>query len=122
MLKRWYFIALAAAVIGWSLYTRFWVQSPVPKDVISIEAGTVIIENQSEREWRNVVITVNDHFHAGARTLAAGGRLNAPLSQFATGHGQKFDRSRYGVVKIQVKATDADGTPVQHEWLARTTT
>lgn len=121
MLRRSYLIAAVAAAIVWSLYTRFWVQTPV-RDAITVRAGTVTVENQSGLEWRNVVVTVNDHFHGGASSLAPGGRLTAPLGQFATSHGQRFDRSRQSVVRIQVKATAADGTAVRLEWLARTTT
>src|SRR5688572_15931680 len=121
MLRRSYVIAVCVALIAWSLYARFWKQTSVPHEPITIEAGMVVVENQSEREWRNVVVTVNDHFHGGARSLAAGSRLNAPLSQFATSGGQRFDRGRQSVFKFEVKATDASGEPVRLEWIARTT-
>jgi hypothetical protein len=122
VLRRSHWIAVAVVVvIGWSLYARLWVYRPVTKEPISVEAGTVIVENQSEREWRNVVVTVNDHFHGGVSVLAAGGRLDAPLSQLATSHGQKYDRGRQSVTKIEVKATEPDGTIVRLRWLARTT-
>lgn len=76
----------------------------------------IVIENQTERPWNNVVITVNDHFFGGARTLAAGARLNAPLSQFQTGHGQYFDRGRMSVTKVIVTANDGGAQPVHLEW------
>jgi len=87
-----------------------------PRDPIVLEGGTLIVENQTPREWRNVVITVNEHFRGGAPSLAAGGRMTAPLSQFQTAYGQKYDRSRQSVFKVEVTATDPDGKPVQLTW------
>ncbi|MCA1559376.1 MAG: hypothetical protein LC804_03575 [Acidobacteria bacterium] len=87
-----------------------------PRDPIIINDGMLVLENQSRREWRNVVITVNDHFRGGTRSLAAGGRLNAPLRDFQTGFGQKYDRGRMSVFKVDVTATDSEGTPVKLHW------
>ena len=42
--------------------------------------------------------------------------MNAPMSQFVTGFGQRFDRGRMSVRKIEVTATDAAGQPVKLEW------
>ena len=87
-----------------------------PPDPVRVSDGTVTVDNQSERDWRNVAIKVNDHFHGGAPALAAGGRLNAPLSQFQTSYGQRFVLARQSVVKIEVTATDAAGEPVKLQW------
>jgi hypothetical protein len=83
---------------------------------VTLQEGIVVLENQTAREWRNVVISVNDHFRGGAPALAAGGRMTAPLSGFQTAFGQRFDRSRQSVSKIEVTATDADGSPVTVAW------
>jgi hypothetical protein len=87
-----------------------------PPDPIEVNEGTIVVLNQTGNEWRNVVVTVNDHFRGGAPTLAAGGRLTAPLSQFQTAYGQRFDRGRQNVLKIEVTATDDNGAPVRLEW------
>jgi hypothetical protein len=99
-------VALAAALSGCS--SRH--------DPIFLQEGIVVVENQTSREWRDVVVTVNDHFRGGAPSLAAGSRLTAPLSEFRTAYGQKYDRSRQSVSKIEVTATDADGKPVKLAW------
>lgn len=106
-------VTLIAAAIAW-----WWLRSPTPprRDSIVVNRGTVAVENQTDSDWRNVVVTVNDHFHGGARSLGAGGRLDAPLSQLKTGHGQFFDRGRMSVKKVVVVATDASGRPVRLEW------
>jgi hypothetical protein len=87
-----------------------------PRDAIVVDEGMVVIENQTPREWRSVRITVNDHFTGGVASLLPGGRLTAPLSDFQTGFGQKFDRGRQSVFKIEVTATEPDGTPVKLAW------
>jgi hypothetical protein len=88
----------------------------VPRDPIVVEEGVVTVENQTKTEWRNVKVTVNDHFSGGVTELLPGGRMTAPLSQFQTGFGQKFDRGRQSVVKVEVTATEPDGKPVSFNW------
>jgi hypothetical protein len=88
----------------------------VPRDSIVVDEGMVTVENQTSHEWRNVKVTVNDHFSGGVAVLLPGGRLTAPLSQFQTGFGQKFDRGRQSVLKVDVTATQADGTSVSLGW------
>jgi hypothetical protein len=88
-------------------------ETPEP---ITLDEGTVVVLNQTTTDWRNVVITVNDHFRGGTPTLAAGGRMAAPLTQFQTAFGQRFDRVSQGVTKIELTATDAGGNPVALTW------
>jgi hypothetical protein len=86
------------------------------RDPITIQEGQLIVENQTSTEWRDVVITVNDHFRGGSKTLLPGGRMHAPLNELQTGFGQRFDRGRMSVQKVDVTATDAAGNPVQLQW------
>jgi hypothetical protein len=82
-------------------------------DPIRIQENVVIIQNQTSRDWRNVMITVNDHFRGGTPLLAAGAQLIAPLSQFQTAFGQRYDFSRQHVFKIEVAGIDSSGEAVQ---------
>lgn len=84
-------------------------------DPIEVADNIVTVRNQTSRDWRNVVITVNDHFRGGAATLAAAGRLTAPLSQFQTGFGQRYDIGRR-VFKVEVTAIDSKGDPVRLQY------
>lgn len=86
------------------------------RDPIAITDGTVSVENQTSREWRNVIVTVNDHFRGGAPRLASGGRLTSPLSQLQTAFGQRFKTDRQSVFKVEVTATDDRGEPVTLQW------
>ena len=87
-----------------------------PRDPIVIDHGTLILENQTSREWRDVLITVNHHYFGGTRSLAPGGRLNAPLRDFKTGFGVKYDRGRMSVFRVVVTAKEPNGTDVRLEW------
>ncbi len=119
MIRRSYVVVVcAAAAIAWYLYAASG-DSRSFAEPITIAEGTVVVHNSTDREWRNVVITVNHHFHGGAPTLAAGGRLNAPLSQMVTSHGQRYDRSRQTVFKVEVTATDGKGEAVRLDWETR---
>lgn len=108
-------VACAAAVVAWYWLGGFRDERQL-RPTIAIREGAVIVENHTSREWRNVVVTVNHHFRGGTMRLAAGGRLDAPLSQFATSYGQRYDRSRQQVFRIEVSATDETGEPVHLEW------
>ena len=81
-----------------------------------IDHGMLILENQTSREWRDVLITVNDHYRGGTRSLLPGGRLNAPLRDFRTGFGHNYDRGRMSVYKVVVTAKEPDGKDVRLEW------
>jgi hypothetical protein len=87
-----------------------------PRDPITVAEGYVTVENQTDREWRNVKVTVNHYYTGGVPSLAPGGRLNAPLSQMQTAYGQRFDRGRQSVYKVDVTATDSDGKTVTLTW------
>jgi hypothetical protein len=90
--------------------------TPAP---IRLNGRTLVVENQTKREWRNVTVTVNSYYRGGAASVAAGGELDAGLSTFATGFGQKFDPNRESVHTVEVRATDASGQPVTLEWSDR---
>lgn len=106
MLKR---SGLAAAVL-------FAAACSARTDPISLRDNIVTIENRSPRDWRDVVVIVNDHYRGGAQRVAAGGRLTAPLSQFQTGYGQRYQVNRQSVFRIEVTATDANAEAVKLEW------
>lgn len=82
---------------------------------ITVDDNVVSVQNQTSRDWRNVVVTVNDHFRGGTPTLAAGSRMAAPLSQFQTAFGQHYDVARQSVSKVEVTAMDSNGEPVKLE-------
>ena len=87
-----------------------------PIDPVIVDEGMITVQNQTEYEWRDVRLIVNDYFGGGVSSLQPGARMNATLSSLQTGHGQKFDRGRMSVYKVEVTATDAAGRPVKLTW------
>ena len=86
-----------------------------PESPIAVGEGMVTVINQSDQDWKDVLITVNDHFRGFVPVLKAQGRANAPLSQFTTGHGQRWNSGAY-VKTVDVTAKSADGTDVKLTW------
>jgi hypothetical protein len=83
---------------------------------IRVNRTALVIENHSREEWHDVSVTVNGYYRGTAKTLAAGGRLDASLGNFVTGLGQRFDTNRERVQKVEVRATDASGRAVTLDW------
>ena len=86
------------------------------RPAITLNDNTLVVENQSSQDWKNVIVTVNDHFRGGSPVLLSGGRLTAPLTQFQTAYGQRYSIERQTVFKVEVTATDTSGKPVRLEW------
>jgi hypothetical protein len=86
-----------------------------PPPPISVGEGMVTVLNQTEQDWKEVLITVNDHFRGYVPVLKAEGRANAPLNQFTTGHGQRWsDGTRVNTVDVTAKS--AAGTDIKLTW------
>jgi hypothetical protein len=83
-----------------------------PPPPISVSEGMVTVINQTDQDWKDVLITVNDHFRGFVPVLKAEGRANAPLNQFTTGYGQRWV-SGTPVRTIDVAGKSADGTDVK---------
>ena len=88
----------------------------IPRDPIIIRDGVLTLENQTNREWRNVRVTVNDHFTGGVPLLLPRGLMTAPLRDFQSGFGHRFDRGRMSVYRVRVSAIDSEGQPVALRW------
>lgn len=86
-----------------------------PADPVSVDGNAITVLNQTSHDWRNVLIVVNDHYRGGAPLLKADGRLNAPVSQFDTGFGQRWPMGTV-IRKVQVTAQAANNEPVKLDW------
>ena len=110
MKKRIFFVLVVASVV-----TGCRTQPPP----IRLNGRTLVVENQTKTEWRNVTVTVNAYYRGTTTALAPGAELDAGLSNFVTGLGQRFDPSRETVHTVEVRATDAAGQPVALDWSDR---
>jgi hypothetical protein len=86
--------------------------SAPPPEPLQLERNRLIVLNTSKDEWTNVEIWLNRYFRAGVPSIAAGGRLDAPLDRFISGYGQPFDYRRLQVTELTLTAKKPDGTPV----------
>jgi hypothetical protein len=91
-----------------------------PDPPIRQHGAWLVIENQSNMEWHDVSVTVNAYYKGVAPRVSPGGRLEAPLSGFVTGFGQRFNTAREKVTHVEVRATDAAGKPVALDWDEKT--
>jgi hypothetical protein len=76
----------------------------------------IVVENQTPSPWKNVSVTINAYYRGVSPELGAGGRLEAPLSGFTTGLGQRFNTMKEHIRRVEVRATDASGNPVTLDW------
>jgi hypothetical protein len=83
-------------------------------------AAWLVVENQTPSAWKDVSVTLNAYYRGQSPALAAGGRLEAPLANFVTGLGQRFNAAREHISRVEVRATDAAGQPVVLDWDEKT--
>ena len=107
--------AVVAAAVAW--YFTVGRQREGPS--IYLRGAWVVVENQTKMEWTDVKVTVNAYYRGAAPRVAAGGRLEAPLSGFITGLGQRFNPARERVWSVEVRATAAGGQPIAIDWNER---
>jgi hypothetical protein len=86
------------------------------REPIVVHRTTVVVENQSGADWTSVEVWVNDHYRVTTQSLAAGGRLDVPLTTLVAGYGQRFDPRRYRVFGVEVTAKTPAGDPVRLTW------
>jgi hypothetical protein len=80
----------------------------------------LVVENQTKSPWKDVTVTLNAYYRGASPSLAAGARLEAPLANFVTGLGQRFNTAREHIRRVEVRATDAAGNPVVLDWDEKT--
>jgi hypothetical protein len=85
----------------------------IPPDPIVLDGATLIVNNRSAQEWTGVEIWLNTYYRAMVPSIAAGGRLTAPLNTFINGFGYRFDFRRAQIKDLRVTATLPDGKPLE---------
>jgi hypothetical protein len=98
---------------GWYLWQM---REPAPLDPIVIAEGAVTVRNQTDQEWQNVRIWVNEYYAGFARVIPAGGFVREPLSRFVAAQGQRLDAVRTPITSVVVLGTAADGSRIRVAW------
>ena len=108
--------------IGWLLAGALLLAAGCRTDVPPIRqhGSWIVVENQTKSPWKDVTVTVNAYYRGVSPALSAGGRLEAPLANFVTGLGQRFNTAREHVSRVEVRAVDASGNPVAIDWDEKT--
>jgi hypothetical protein len=86
--------------------------TPRPEPPIQIDGTILVVRNDTDREWRDVEVWVNDHYRVTASSIPANNRMAIPLSTLVAGFGQRFDPARQGVRGVEVTARDSAGEAV----------
>jgi hypothetical protein len=86
------------------------------RHAIIIRPDQVSVINTTTAGWSGVEVWLNDHYRVQAPALAAGQRLDIPITVFVAGFGQRFDPKRQTPFGIEVSAKGADGKPVKLVW------
>jgi hypothetical protein len=107
---------LAAVLVAGVLFTGAGVACTPAPDPLLIRSGVVRIQNQTDQEWHDVEIWLNDHYRVTAASIPPGSRFDAPLGVFVAGFGQRFDPRRQSPSGMELTATQEDGTPVRLVW------
>lgn len=109
-----------ASIAVWLLVAAGWYfwqhRGTTPLEPIVIADGAVTVRNQTDREWQNARIWVNEHYSGAVKAIPAGGFVREPLSRFVAAQGQTINTATTRITSVVVLATDADGTRVRVAW------
>ena len=105
-------VARAVLLLGSVLACGPACRTPTP-DPMTLEGNLLTVDNRTSRDWTNVEVWLNYHYRVTARTIPAGGRLQAPLDMFVAGFGQRFDFKRQQVRDLRLTAKLPDGQPME---------
>jgi hypothetical protein len=83
--------------------------SSVVPEVLKLDHGKLTVNNQSDEEWRNVEIWVNNYYRAVVPTIAARGLFQVHLDSFTSGYGQRFDYRRAQIKDLRLSARRPNG-------------
>ena len=87
--------------------------SSTPADPLQVNGNALTVENQTEEEWRNVEIWVNNYYRALAPSILPRQRLQLQLNSFVSGYGQRFDYKRAPITDLRLTARRANGEVVE---------
>ena len=103
-------VVLAALALSGALLVGCY---KAPPEAMTLEGGRLTIANHSKTDWSNVDVWLNTYYHAGFKSIPAGGRMQAPLDFFVAGLGQRFSYAHMQVHTLRLTAKLPDGSPVE---------
>lgn len=104
-------------VLAAGLLWMFWLRGcETTLADIEVVDGVIVARNQSDVEWRNVRIWVNDHYAVTAVSIAPGAFVREPVRRFVASQGQTINTSTTPVTSVVVLATDTSGARIRKVW------
>jgi hypothetical protein len=85
----------------------------IQPEPLKLEGNLLTVDNRTAQEWANVEVWLNTYYRITAKSIPAGGRLQAPLDMFVAGLGQRFDFRRAQIHSLRLTAKLPDGTPFE---------
>ena len=107
-------LAVWVLAAGWLLWQQGCQTTSL--EAIIVADGAVTVRNQTEDEWLDVRIWVNEHYAGGARSIPPHGFVREPLSRFVAAQGQRIDIARTAITSVVVLGRTPDGTRVRVAW------
>jgi hypothetical protein len=109
--------ALSAAVLLIGLAGFFWMRGceQVLPD-IEVANGTIHVRNNTEQEWRNVRIWVNEYYAVTVPTIRPNAFVREPIKRFVAAQGQTINTSTTPITSVVVLGTGEDGERVRIVW------
>src|SRR6185295_15972121 len=84
-----------------------------PTEPLKLDGNTLIVDNRSSDEWRNVEIWLNTYYRLTKPSILPKERFQASLDNFVAGYGQRFEFRRMQVRDLRLVATLPDGKPIE---------
>ena len=112
MVMRALVVARVALMLGGALAFAPGCYTPKPEP-LKLEGNLLTVDNRTSRDWTNVEVWLNYHYRVTARSIPAGGRLQAPLDMFVAGFGQRFDFKRQQIRDLRLTAKLPDGQALE---------
>jgi hypothetical protein len=108
---------LSAAVLLIGLAGFFWMRGceQVLPD-IEVADGTIHVRNNSDEEWRNVRIWVNEYYAVTVVSIRPHAFVREPIKRFVAAQGQTINTSTTPITSVVVLGTGPDGERVRIVW------
>jgi hypothetical protein len=83
---------------------------------IEVAEGFVHVRNETDQDWRNVRIWVNDHYAVSVVSIPPKGFVREPIRRFVAAQGQTINTSTTPVTSVVVMATGPAGERLRFVW------
>lgn len=108
---------LSAVVLLTGLAGFFWMRGcteALPD--IEVADGTIHVRNETDQEWRNVRIWVNDYYAVTVVSIPPRGFVREKVTRFVASQGQTINTSTTAVTSVVVLGTLPDGQRLRLAW------